>query len=143
MDYRKMKIEYVRFIPGTEAYKLDVDQPVRRATQPVKKKTHKAAKRSVKTIELSIDPLALIAICMTVVMVVLMCVGFSNLRDAQADLEQMEQYVEILQTNLDKENATFNERLNLESLEKAALSLGMVPIDEVDHLFVAMDAPAD
>lgn len=143
MDYRKMKIEYVRYYnAGTEAYKLEPSQP-EHPNRPVRKRTHKAALQSVKTVELAVDPLAMIAICLTVVMVVLMCIGFSRLRAAEADLEQMEKYVEILETDVEKESARLEEELDLEALRKAAVSLGLVPIEEVDHLRITMDTPAD
>lgn len=140
MDYRKMKIEYVRYNHGSEAYKLEPSQPVR--SQPVRKKAPKAAPQSVKTVELSIDPLALIAICMTVFMVVCMLVGYSRLQTAQAELENMEAYVRILEKEKSDRQAKLDEVLDLEALRKAALSLGMVPIEEADHLTVTMDTPA-
>ena len=142
MDYRKMKIEYVRYYStGTEAYKLEPKQPRRKNAPTAEKKPQPMPKQ--KTVEIPIDPLALIAICLTVVMVVMMFAGFSRLQKAQAELEQMEQYVEHLQNKKLELTAYFESGFNLEAVEKAARSLGAVPIAEVDHLRVVMEPGAN
>ena len=140
MDYRKMKIEYVRYYSaGTEAYQLEPKTPQRNpAARP---KAHKSAPQKAQVKEISIDPLALIAICLTVVMVALMFVGFSRLQKAQAEQQQMEQYLQWLETEKQELTEYFNSGYNLEALRKAALSLGMVSVDEVDHWAVPMDVP--
>lgn len=141
MDYRKMKIEYVRYYSaGTEAYQLEPKTPQRNTAE--RPKVHKTAPQKVQVREICIDPLALIAICLTVVMVALMFVGFSHLQAAQAELQQMEQYLQWLETEKQELTAYFDAGYNPEAVRKAALSLGMIPIEEVDHWDVPMDAPA-
>ncbi len=138
MDYRKQKIEYVRYYSaGSEAYKLEPNQPVR--NQSAKKKAHKAAPRPAEIRQLSIDPLALVAICLTVVMVVLMFVGYTRLQEAQAQLQQMENHIQYLENEKQELTAYFESGYDLEAVRKAALSLGMVPIESVDHYKVLMD----
>lgn len=141
MDYRKMKIEYVRYYSaGTEAYQLEPKTPQHNAA--ARPKTHKSAPRKAPVKEICIDPLALIAICLTVVMVVLMFVGFSQLQAAQAQHQQMEQYLQWLETEKQELTAYFDSGFNPEAVRKAALSLGMVPVEEVDHWDVPMEAPS-
>ena len=140
MDYRKMKIEYVRYYSaGTEAYQLEPRTPQRNTAQ--RPKTHKAAQHKAQVREICIDPLALIAICLTVVMVALMFVGFSRLQAAQAEQQQMETYLQWLETEKQELTEYFDSGYNPEAVKKAALSLGMIPIEEVDHWNVPMDAP--
>ena len=140
MDYRKMKIEYVRYYSaGTEAYQLDPKTPQRNtAARP---KAHKTAPRKAQVREICIDPLALIAICLTVVMVALMFVGFSRLQAAQAEQQQMQEYLQWLETEKQELTEYFDSGYNPEAVRKAALSLGMIPVEEVDHWDVPMDAP--
>lgn len=141
MDYRKMKIEYVRYYSaGTEAYQLEPKNPQRTAAARPKT-THKAAPRLAQVREICVDPLALIAICLTVVMVALMFVGFSRLQAAQAERQQMEQYLQVLDTQKQELTEYFNSGYNPEAVRKAAVSLGMVPVEEVDHWEVVMDIP--
>ncbi len=142
MDYRKQKIEYVRYYSaGTEAYQLEPKEPVR--SQPARRRTGKPAPRQQKAVELCIDPLALVAICLTIVMAVLMVVGFNRLQQAQDELQQMQTYIGWLNTQVQKETDRLESGYNLEAIRKAATSLGMVPIEQVDHYDVAMDAAAD
>lgn len=140
MDYRKMKIEYVRYNVGTEAYQIAPKEP--RRNTAARPKAHKAPPKKVQVKEICIDPLALIAICLTVVMVALMFVGFSRLQAAQAEQQQMEQYLQWLETEKQELTEYFDSGYNPEAVRKAALSLGMIPVEEVDHWDVPMDAPA-
>ncbi len=139
MDYRKQKIEYVRYYStGTEAYQLETKEPAR--NQPVRKKAHHRTVQPQKVVEICVDPLALIAICLTVVMAVLMVVGFNRLQQAQADLQQMETYIGWLNTEVQSQADRLESGYDLEAIHKAATSLGMVPIEQVDHYSVPMDA---
>ncbi len=142
MDYRKQKIEYVRYYSaGSEAYQLEPKEPVR--NRPVRKKASRPVPQPQKVVEICVDPLALIAICLTIVMAVLMVVGFNRLQQAQAELQQMETYISWLNTEVQKQTERLESGYDLEAIRKAATSLGMVPIEQVDHLSVAMDAAAD
>ncbi len=140
MDYRKTKIEYIRYYtPGSEARVLQPQYPVPGQPRPQRKRTHQAAAQPMKAVEIAIDPLALIAIVVAVIMVAAMILGVNRLRQAKQELDAMAAYVQTLKEEKQELTATLESGYSLETLEKAALSLGMVPIEQVPHLEVIME----
>ena len=85
---------------------------------------------------LRIDPLALTAIVMVVVMAVLMLVGVKELETAQQERIAMQAYVEKLESENETLRNDFEKECDLEELERTALALGMVPADQVPHISV-------
>ena len=126
---RHPNVEYIRFYTdGSAARKVEVAAPIKTMRLPRVKKQ--------KRITLRIDPLALTAIVMTVLMAVLMIVGAVQLNAVQQETTAMLTYVE----NLQEENAElqdyFNTHCNLDEIERTAMALGMVPKDQVTHITV-------
>ena len=126
---RQYDIQYIRFYTdGSAARKVAPVAPLKTLKLPRVKKQKKTAVR--------IDPIALAGIVMSVVMFVLMCVGISQLRTAQQELQTMTAYVDTLQTENTSLKAAFSESYDIEQIERTALALGLVPEEEVRHVTI-------
>ena len=129
---RQPDVQYIQFYTdGSAARKVAPVAPLKTI------KLHKVKKQ--KRILVRIDPVATAGIIMAVVMMVLMAVGVAQLRSAQLELASMEAYVDTLREENTSLNAEFSQGYNLEDIEKTALALGMVPMDQVRH--VTIQAP--
>lgn len=137
---RKMKVEYIRYYsPGSEAHVL---APERRRAP--KKKPAAAPKAQVKPLVISVDPLAALAIVVAVAMLVLMGVGMLRLSDARRERAEMEDHIQNLEAQNQELTQTLESGYNLDDLEKAALALGMVPMEDAPRIQVEMDpAPVE
>ncbi len=138
MDHRKTKIEYIRYYtPGSAAQVLEPLYPAPGQSQRPHKKARQEA-QPVKAIRVCLDPLSLLAIVVAVVMVAAMVAGVQRLKQADQELQAMASYVESLKTQRQTLTATFEETYDAEAVEKAALSLGMIPVEEAAHLQVQL-----
>ena len=132
---RKPDIQYVRFYTdGSAARQLEI-KPVRRKKFALPKPP-KQKKRVVH-----VDPLALGGIVVSVVMLVLMLVGAAELLDLRSQTRQMEGYVAYLQEQNVSLSNDYEAGYDLESVEKAALALGMIPVEEAKTVTVTLQAP--
>ena len=127
---RHPDVQYIRFqTDGNAARKIEVAAPIKTIRLP-------RVKQKRKRITLRIDPLALTAIVMTVVMAVLMVVGVQRLEEAKQKTEVMQTHVENLQKERAELSQYFRDHCNLEEVERAALALGMVPKEQVPHITI-------
>ncbi len=137
----KPKIQYIRYYtPGSEAIKLEPVQPARTG-QAVRHKAPRPAPKPVKALVIALDPVAILATCVAIIMVVLMGVGMSRLNAAQNRREDMAAYVEALKEENQSLTQEFEAGYSAEAVEKAARSLGMIPIEEARTVKVEMDTP--
>ena len=83
-----------------------------------------------------IDPVAIGGILLSAVMLVLMVVGIVQLRNARAQLQTMEAYVQTLQEENVSLQATFDQGYDLDQIERTALALGLVPKEQVEHVTI-------
>ena len=126
---RHPNVEYIRlYTDGSAARKVDVAAPIETMRLPRAKKQ--------KRITLRIDPLALTAIAMTVLMAVLMIVGVVQLNVARQETAAMLAYVEDLQAENEELQNYFDTKCDLDDIERTAMALGMVPVDQVTHITV-------
>ena len=126
---RRPDIQYVQFYTGGNlAYKPEISKPV--LPQPVRKTVKRKRKN------LYIDPLAIGGILVAVVMLVLMLVGVGQLRNAQAQTEQMRMQVSELQKEHEKLQADFDREVDLDEIRWQAEALGLVPVEQVTHITV-------
>ena len=129
---RKNEILYVNFYTdGSAARKI---APAFPAAQPRKKPV---AKRQQKIV-IHVDPVALCSLVVAVVMLVMMSVGLTALQNARAEAIAMEAYVQQLTAENERLTNDFNEKVDLESVEKTALALGMVPQQQVQSTPIAV-----
>ena len=128
---QKLDVQYIRFYTdGSAAKKVTPLAPLKTIKLP-KIKKH-------KRIILRIDPIALTAIAMSVLMFALMTVGSVKLYAARQDLTQMNDYVQTLRQEQITLNATMSEGYDLAEIERTALALGMVPKEQVQHINIAL-----
>jgi len=77
----------------------------------------------------------------------MMVVGMITLNDAHAQEARMEAYVQSLREQNAVLQAEFDENYDPAAVEEAALALGMVPVDQVEHRTIRVEpmeeAPAE
>ena len=124
---QRLPIEYVQFYTlGTAAQKVEVAKP--KLAEPVflPPVVHKRKR-------IFVDPVAIVGVLVAVCMLFTMFVGVHHLRQVRQDTDAMEQYVLHLQ-NINQEKKDFyHDSYSLEEIEKTALALGMVPMNQVTH----------
>ena len=134
---QKPKIQYVGqfYVHGSEARALELEQ------QKKKAKTKLPLARLEKIEKIYVDPVALVGILVSVVMLITMAVGALQIRDDWEEYEKVSTYV----SQLKKENAqlTSNYRASydLEDIRVKATAMGMVPKGEVETVTVTVTLP--
>ena len=127
---QKYDILYVNFYTdGSAARKV---APAAPATQHRK---NPAAKRQQKTV-IYLDPVAVCSIMMAVVLLVFMAIGLTQFQNARAEAQAMEAYVEKLTAEKEAISEEFYDSVDLESVEKTAVTLGMIPKAEAKTICV-------
>lgn len=122
---QKHDILYVNFYTdGSAARKL---APAFPAAQPRK---GGSAKRKKKTV-IFLDPVAVCSLIVAAVLLISMAVGLTQLQNAQAEAAAMESYLEQLTAENERLAQEFDSQVDLETVEKTALAMGMVPKDQV------------
>ena len=127
---QRLDVQYVQFhTEGSAARKVIPLAPLQTLKLPKIKK--------VKRLVLHIDPLAVAGICMAVLMIVLMLVGAAQLTTQRQQLNEMTLYVEDLRTENEILENRFDQKCDLEQIERTALALGMVPKEQVKHVRIS------
>ena len=127
---RHPDIQYIRFqTDGNAARKVEVVAPIKTLRLP-------RAKTQRKPLVLHIDPLALTAIFMVIVMASLMFVGVARLNTAQQQTIAMQNHVKALETKNETLRNNFEEACDLDAIERTAMAVGMVPAEQVTHISV-------
>ena len=133
---RQPDIQYVRFYTdGSAARKIDL-QPQKKKNKvslPQQPRVHKE-KRTV----IHVDPISVFAVLVAGVMLITMVVGMMQLGGINADAEKMENYVAALQSENTRLRAEYESGYDLRDVEQKALEMGLVPIDQVEHVTIAL-----
>lgn len=131
---RKPDIQYIRYYTdGSAARQLELKpQKQKRPLPKVKQKPQYV---------LYIQPVAIIGIVLSAVMLIMMIAGSVELFHAKNEQRQMEQRVQMLSSENAAERAEYEKSLDLETIEKSALALGMVPQDQVKHITISVPMP--
>lgn len=133
---RKPDIQYVGqfYVYGSEAKKLaEQEQKKAKTSLPLERL------RSIRHIY--VDPVALFGMAVAVVMFVTMIIGAVNIRGAWDEYETMQRYVtELKQENVRLE-LEYHEGYNLTDIKSTAVSLGMVPVSELQTMTVSVTVP--
>lgn len=127
---RRNEMRYIQYNLGSAAPKL--------FPQPKKKKTTLPSVQKKQSYTFYVDPLALGGILVSVVMLVLMMVGFAQLHSAKQELAQMTISVDALHEKNAVLQEKYEKQCDLETVEKAAIGLGMVPKSEVQHITISV-----
>ena len=124
-------VQYIRCrTDGNAARKVEVVAPIKTLRLPRVRKLKPAVVR--------VDPLALTAIVMVVIMASLMIIGAVQLDSAQKETVTMKAYVETLQQENEVLHTEFRDKCKLDEIERTALALGMVPQEQVTHVRVSV-----
>ena len=134
---QKPDIQYIEsfFVPGTEAPQPQPRWGAKPAATPV------AQPKPQPKVRILVDPVALIGLVVTAVMLVLMIVGIFQFTAASQERDQMAAYLTRLQDeNLTKRHE-YHTKCDLEWIEEQALALGMIPIEEATTISVKITVP--
>lgn len=128
---RKPEIQYIRYYTdGSAARKLEL--------MPAKKEKPVQKKRKIQVKKIYIDPLPVAGILLSCVLLICMIVGMTELTALWESREQMQTYVDTLREENTKLETDYREDLDMEHVEKMALSMGMIPYESAQHISVQM-----
>ena len=132
------QIQYVRYYAdGSAARKAEVVAPFKTLRLPKLKK-----KRSQVTVYY-IDPVAILGILVSVMMLALLVVGLVQLTTANQEAKQLEQYVHTLEQQNARLQGDFDQALKLEDVQRTADALGLVPMEQVTHITMQVPVTED
>ncbi len=130
---QRVDVRYIQFYTGgSAAQKVAPQVPLETIKLP------KVKKQRQKRLVIHIDPVAVLGIGVAAVMLVLMVVGMVQLRSARQELRTMNAYVNTLTQENVSLNTAYTEGYDLESVKTTALALGLVPVDQVQHVTVRL-----
>ena len=132
----KVDVRYVSFYTsGSAAKKIAPVVPLKTIKLPRIK--------SKKRIVVRIDPVATAGIVMAAILFVLLIVGVTQLQSARQERAQLAAYVDTLQMENEALQAEFEAGYDIKNVEKTALALGMIPVEEVQRVSIQVqDIPA-
>lgn len=132
----KREDRYIRFYTeGTAAYKIEEEQPKRKSPLP------KPRKRTVYVFPVDLAAIGAVIVC--VVMLVLMLSSVSRLDAERVKLQQMTDYAYELQSENTLLEAQYRAEIDIEEVERRALALGMIPIEEAQHITIQIQPPQE
>jgi hypothetical protein len=127
---KKHDILYVNFYTGgSAAHKIELTPPQPRYPEPAVEPQAKPKQRTV----VYVDPLAMVSIAVSVVMLVLMVVGMMTLTEAHTKENQIADSLQLLQAENVRLQAEFDDLYDPAVIKDTALALGMVPVEQVEH----------
>lgn len=130
---RYPEVQYIRiYSEGSAARELE-RKPARKISPLPEPKP-----RAEKKIVIRIDPVATAGIVVAAIMLIMMIAGFAQLSEAAAQTHQLERYVAELQEKNAGLQEAYRAGYDLEQIEKTALSIGMVPMDQVTHVRIQL-----
>ena len=134
---QKPKIQYIGqfYVYGSEAKALE------QANQPRKPKTTLPVEKLQKIEKIYVDPVALVAIAVSVVMLVTMLVGVRQLHRDWQEYERVSAYVHGLRVDNRVKTEAFREQFSYSDIRNKASGMGMIPKAEAEHMTVAVTAP--
>ena len=133
----KPEIQYVGqfYIHGSEAKKLAEKKEQKQA------RTELPQHRIERVRQVHVDPLAIASLCIAAVMMVTMVMGTLSLQTAWQELKTAEKYVYQLQDTNRVLATQYRAGYDLNEIRSAAIALGMVPVEEVQHMTLNVIVP--
>lgn len=130
---RQPDIQYIRYYTsGSAARQIELPK------LPKRKPAAKKKPAQVRTLHL--DPLPVAGILISCALLVCMILGAAELTEARQAQRQMQEYVQLLQEDKVKLEAQYRDGIDPEYIEQLALSMGLVPQEQVTHIQVQMSA---
>jgi len=134
---RKPDIQYIGqfYIHGSEARELARKEQLRRA------KTMLPLARLQRIEKIYVDPIAIMGICVSVIMLVTMVIGAISIHNAWIQFGQISNYVETLSQENETLELEYRSGYDLEDIREKAVTLGMIPIEEAETVDVRVTIP--
>ena len=137
----KTKIQYISFYSaGSVARKYDLTKPVYEQPRYPEPEVQPQPRRR---IVVRVDPLAVCSIVVSVMMLVLMLAGVFQLYNSWQQEQALTAYVQQLAEQNQVLEETYRSSYDLEQIEKEALALGFVPVDQVQHITMQVSRPVE
>lgn len=131
---RRPDVEYIRYYTdGSAARQLEL--------KPQRNKTRLPKVKKQPKYTLYIQPMAIGGILLSAILLVMMVVGSVQLYQAKQQERAMENYVQMLKRQNTIDRAEYEETLNIEEIEKAALALGMIPQEQAQSITISVPMP--
>lgn len=131
---QRVNIQYVQYYTqGSAARKVAPAISVHTGALPQIKK------RKVRKIH--VDPVAYLGAAVAVCMLIMMLIGWSELRAEQEKTALMVEQVEQLRQENEALHARYAEECDLEKIEETALALGMIPREDAAHTAIQIELP--
>ena len=128
---RSNDIQYIRYYtPGSAATKVELPKIAKK--QPVSKPKAEKAKTPV----VQLDGLAAVGIVVAAVMLLCMLMGFAQVCSLNRQVQDLEVYISQLEVQQENLQAEYDHGYDLEQVRLAAQSMGLVPVDQVQHITV-------
>ena len=136
---RKPDIQYVGqfYIHGSEARELA------RKEQEKQARTRLPLERLQNIQKVYLDPVALMGIVVSVVMLVVMIVGAVQISRAWATYEQMSVQLAALQRENDVLEHGYRSGYDLEEIRIQAEAMGMIPVEEAETIQIRVTMPVE
>ena len=133
---QKPKIQYIGqfYVYGSEARALELEQKKQA-------KTKLPLARIQKIEKIYVDPVALAAIAVAVVLLVTMVLGAVQIKRDWDHYEQVSAYVSELKRENARMNHAYRASYDLEDIKSKALAMGMVPKSELKTMAVSVTVP--
>ena len=134
---QKHDIQYVGqfYVHGSEAKELA------RQEQREKVKAMLPLERIRNIRKVYVDPVALFGLAVAVFMAVTMVIGAMNIRGAWNEYEDMQDYLTWLKSENTRLSVEYARGYDLAEIESAAITLGMVPKNEVTTIPIRVTVP--
>lgn len=132
---RQPDIQYVRFYTaGSAARKLEVVSEPQKQVELPKSRVRRQRRKVIR-----IDPIALCAVAVAVFMFAAMIAGLAELTAVSSRADKMESYAAQLQSENAQLRQTYEAGYDLADIEEKALGMGMVPVEQVEHITVQVE----
>lgn len=133
---RQPQIMYINsYISGSMAYKME-PAPVRKRRSVSVSKTRKAKRRVV-----GIDPVTIGGVLVSMVLLVLMVVGFARVQNVRNEIDVLKHYIASLEVQNQQLEQEYRDGYDLEEIQNIALAMGMVPAQQVEKIPVSVVEP--
>ena len=134
---QKPEIQYVGqfYVYGSEARQAAPKELPRKIRFPLPEKRLQAERM------IYVDPVALCAMVVAVVMLVAMAIGALQIRATWYEYNRMERYLISLQKENVTLERTYKDSYDLEEIRASALAMGMVPAEEAPVVPVLVTMP--
>lgn len=134
---RKPEVQYVYYTDGSAARALE--PAILPSPRRNRARRQNSQVQEQQVIEIEVLPIVCIVIC--TVMLAVMLFGITQLRDAYVMEAQLEGYVAQLEQVNAERLAEYESSIDIEAVEQKAIALGLVPIEQVQHMTIRVQTP--